>query len=1095
MRFKKLAIAFALASSATVVMAVGVVVEEVQASGAAARSGIKVDDILLSWDRKAHPPANSEACSGALINPLDLKQLQTEQAPRGILVLHGLRGGQPFSLDLPPGSLGIRARPVFDAGDLVTYRAALKSAESGDVEASAAQFEALSDAAIEMGDVQRALWFLQGAAAILEDADEIKNEVRLRRKAITRAEYANIPLLHAWFLHFGAERFRHLGRFDESAELHQQALEIRQKLDEESLAVALSFHQQGVLAWVRGDLRSAEELWQRGMGIRLRQAPGSLVLADSLNNLGLVAAATGAFERSESMNTRCLAIRERLAPDSLAMAQSLTNLGCAAGLRGDRAANEKYQQRALTIIERLAPNSLDVATSVFNLGGVAYGSGDLAAADKHFRRSLEIRQRIEPNGMTVASTLDALATVALRRHDFITAESLNRRALDLRTRLAPDGVDTAQSLRIQGLLAIEMNSLGVAEDSLRQAVKIYVDEAPAGSDTGSCISDLGRVVFLQGNIDEAEALQRRGLAILERVKPHGDAEADALYQLGIVLCDRGQRTEALNLMMRAIDNVEAQAERLGGATEHRAGFRETYMDIYRSGLRLQMEEGHPAEAFSILERSRSHAQLAMLAERDIMFSADIPVELEYRRRKVAAESDRVLADLGRLRAWDKASEDSGQRGVGGMVPSESSHDGDVLYSRLQELRQEQAEIRAQIRNTSPRLASLVYPEPLDLDGTLEMLDPGTVLLAYSVGEKTSYLFVVEADTRSLSVFRLGTNEAELRLQISQFRAQVSEARKNDEELTHLARELSELLLQPGSESIARADRLVIVADGPLHLLPFAALADPLSPESGRFLIEDKPLTVAASATVFSEVKQSRKKRLNVHVVGFGDPLIAVDRQGAPHSQLSWIGQVLGPLPGSRTEVEALGRIFGEASTIWIGKEATEERVKKVGTDATILHMAVHGVVNEKQPMESALVLAIPDTPIPGQDNGLLQVWEIFEQVRLDADLVILSACDTALGREVSGEGLMGLSQAFSYAGSRAVLASLWDIADTSTAELMQRFYRNLRSGMTTNQALRRAQLELIRAPLECEADDESTCELDFRHPFYWAAFQLMGDWQ
>lgn len=1091
----------ALAFTASTAMAVGIVVEELAALGAAAKAGIKVDDIILSWDRRACPPAHPDPASGELIIPLDLNELQTEQAPRGTLVLHGLRGGQAFSVDIPPGSLGVGARPVCDEADLVAYRTALRAAESGDLRLSIAQFEALSEKALETGEVQKGIWFLHRLAGILKGADTTENEFRVRQKAITMAENADLPSLHAWLLHLGAERLRHLGRFDEAAEYHQQALEIRQELAEESLGVALSFHQQGVLAWVRGDPKSAEKLWQRGMDIRLDQAPGSLVLAKSLNNLGFIAAATGDFDRSEDLNRRCLLIRERLAPGSLDVAQSLTNLGFAASYRGDEAANEQFQRQALVILEHLAPNSLEVATSVFNLGGAAYARGDLTAADQHFRRALEIRQNLEEDGLAVAGVNNALAAVSLQRHDFDTAEIFNRRALEIRVRLAPDGLDTAESLLTQGLLATEKNNLSVAEDSLRQAAAMYERAAADGIDTGICLSDLGRVVFRLGRIDEAELLLRRAVAILERSKPQSSAEADALYQLGILLSDRGRRTEALELMMRAVDDVEAQTGRLGGATEYRAGFRERYMDIYRDSLHLHMLEGHPEEAFAILERSRSNTQLAMLAERDIMFSADIPVELERRRRKAAAEFDRVSAEIGQLRAWDRASGTPGQRGVGGLVPSEEPKESEkpdgaeLLFSRLQELRHEQAEIRAEIRNTSPRLASLVYPQPLDLEGTLDMLDPGTVLLAYSVGERSSYLFVVEVDRSSLSVFPLGANEAELRMLISQYRARVQQGQRDDERLTQLARELSDTLLGPGAESIARADRLVIAADGPLHLLPFAALTDPLSPESGRFLIERKSLTIVASATVFAEMKQRRRKRPNPHVVGFGDPVVTVDGQGISSSELSWIGQRLGPLPGSRKEVEALGRVFGKASTIWIGTEATEERVKKVGTGAAILHMAVHGVVNENQPMESALVLATPATENPGRDNGLLQVWEVFEQLRLDADLVVLSACDTALGREVSGEGLMGLSQAFSYAGSRAVLASLWGIADASTAELMQRFYDNLRSGKTTSQALRAAQLELIRAPLKCGADDESGCELDFRHPYYWAAFQLMGDWQ
>jgi CHAT domain-containing protein len=128
------------------------------------------------------------------------------------------------------------------------------------------------------------------------------------------------------------------------------------------------------------------------------------------------------------------------------------------------------------------------------------------------------------------------------------------------------------------------------------------------------------------------------------------------------------------------------------------------------------------------------------------------------------------------------------------------------------------------------------------------------------------------------------------------------------------------------------------------------------------------------------------------------------------------------------------------------------------------------------------VFTIPDKPREGQDNGLLQAWEIFENVRIDADLVTLSACESGLGKEMGGEGLIGLTRAFQYAGARSILASLWMVEDQSTAELMKRFYGYLKSGKTKDEALRLAQIDLIHSP-------------NFSRPRDWAAFELIGDWK
>jgi CHAT domain-containing protein len=225
------------------------------------------------------------------------------------------------------------------------------------------------------------------------------------------------------------------------------------------------------------------------------------------------------------------------------------------------------------------------------------------------------------------------------------------------------------------------------------------------------------------------------------------------------------------------------------------------------------------------------------------------------------------------------------------------------------------------------------------------------------------------------------------------------------------------------------------------------------------------------------------------VVAFGDPrypasVTAAESPGDPalRSLLTRNRAALSPLPATRGEVEQLAALYGDAAATFVGEQATEERVKQLAPQARILHFATHGLLDERFPLDSALALSIPEAPGGEQENGLLQAWEIFERLRLHADLVTLSACDTALGKEAGGEGLVGLTRAFQYAGARSILASLWSVGDASTGELMERFYRYLRAGQSKDEALRRAQLDLLREPATA-------------HPFHWAAFEVIGDWR
>ncbi|MET0555231.1 MAG: CHAT domain-containing protein, partial [Vicinamibacteria bacterium] len=299
-------------------------------------------------------------------------------------------------------------------------------------------------------------------------------------------------------------------------------------------------------------------------------------------------------------------------------------------------------------------------------------------------------------------------------------------------------------------------------------------------------------------------------------------------------------------------------------------------------------------------------------------------------------------------------------------------------------------------------------------------------------------------------------------------------------------QLGRALLGPVAERVARAERVLVVGDGPLHLIPFAALGDPGSTRF-RYLVEARPVHMAASATVFAELKKGRSPRRDTRLVAFGDPDYApatasASRPGARLRSAQERGLDLRALPASREEVEGLTRLYPGASRAYVGREATEERAKGVGADASLLHFACHGFADERSPLDSGLALSVPGAWREGHDNGLLQAWEVFEQVRIDADLVTLSACGTALGKEVSGEGILGLTRAFQYAGARSVLASLWAVNDDSTADLMRRFYGHLKRGRSKDHALRAAQLELIRGGA-------------FAHPGRWAAFTLIGDWR
>jgi CHAT domain-containing protein len=287
--------------------------------------------------------------------------------------------------------------------------------------------------------------------------------------------------------------------------------------------------------------------------------------------------------------------------------------------------------------------------------------------------------------------------------------------------------------------------------------------------------------------------------------------------------------------------------------------------------------------------------------------------------------------------------------------------------------------------------------------------------------------------------------------------------------------------------LAGATRILIVPDGPLQILPFAALLR----DRKHYLMEWKPIHTAVSLTVYAELKTTAAVREpnGAQLTAFGDPKYPpadpMQTTTARKLELRSVverGQALAPLPFSRDEVNAIAGLFPNHSQVFLGDDATEQNAKNVGTGTRYLHFATHAILDDRFPLNSALVLTIPDHLSEGQENGLLEAWEILEQVHLNADLVTLSACKTGLGKEVKGEGLIGLTRAFQYAGAHSVLASLWSIPDVSTAEFMKRFYGHLKEGKGKDQALQQAQIDFLHLR-------------QFSRPLYWAAFFIDGDWR
>jgi CHAT domain-containing protein/Tfp pilus assembly protein PilF len=744
----------------------------------------------------------------------------------------------------------------------------------------------------------------------------------------------------------------------------------------------------------------------------------------------------------------------------------------------------------------LAPGSLDVATSLNNLGIVAQERGDLAKAEQYHRQALEIQEQLAPRSLAVTTSLNSLGIVAKERGELAKADQYHRRALEIRERLAPGSLDVAESLNNLGVVADKRGDLGRADQYYRQGLEIHEKLAPGSLNVAESLGNLGIVAQERGELTKADQYFRQALTIREKLAPGRIETAQLLADLAAVLRGRQQPEVAAQFYARAVSALESQTGHLGGSEEVRSGFRANHSHIYREYVDLLLGQNQPAQAFEILERSRTQTMVEMLmaAHIDIRKGADEGLLQQERslRELLAAKSDHRLRLLGEK---DKEKQVA------------------AFTSEIEDLEKQYQDVEERLRATSPTYADLTQPQPLGVSEIQQLLDAETVVLEYSLGEKRSHVFVVTPT--SVNVYEL-PKQAEIESAVKGMYGYLSSrsaAVPGEAQEREAAAKLGRMILTPVAARI-QGKRLLIVSDGALQYIPFAALP---SPDSGvgsnAPLVAQHEIVNLPSASILAVLRRevSTRKAAPKAVLVMADPVFdsqderlhgsfpaaktgdvsinlsqstdqfSLDRSarevGAVHDG------IFPRLPFSRREAEAIYATAapGDATQALDFDASKATAMSHELRDYKIVHLATHGLVNSEHPALSGLVFSLIDRKGQNED-GFLSLSDIYN-LELNADLVVLSACQTALGKEIKGEGLIGITRGFMYAGSPRVMASLWKVDDEATAELMKKFYEGiLRNGQRPAEALRAAQMWMLRQPR-------------WKAPYYWAGFILQGEWE
>ena len=807
-----------------------------------------------------------------------------------------------------------------------------------------------------------------------------------------------------------------------------------------------------------GDAGDALAAYERGLELS-REAGDRVQQSQALNSLGRLRSMLGRPLQALDDFKAALDLARSSRRDSIE-AEILSNLGSLYQDLGMPHDALEHFARAREIFRVLEDGERE-AIALNNLGNLLFQLGALEDARELLEKSLPLQHDPRNRAMTLVS----LSRVAEELGDLDEAAAQIGKALELQ-RQARHRAGEAESLRAQGLLLLDTGDAARAEARLREALGIY-RELGRRSRAAAARRGLARALAVQGRTGAAREEYEESLRQAEELGDVG-AQALTLAEQGRLEQRDGNLPAARERFEAALGLMESFRSEVSGdrlRASHFATVRETYegyvdvlMQLHRAGPRQGLE----ARAFEVAEQSRARGLLDVLARARVDTRDGDPglMERELRlRRELHAK-----AALRLTLAEDEASQ------------ARSRALGEEIEALTAEHRIVEARLTAGSSYESLRQPSIPIRQ---IQG---LLDGQTVLLEYLVAEPRSYLWVVGSS--SLQAFEL-PGRGELGKVARSFHERLKSP--GDRDAASQRKDgalLSRLVLGPALEAIA-GRRLVIVADGALQYVPFAAL--PVRDAQGSLvpLVVEHEIAFLPSAAVLQEIRMAGAGRPQrpASIAVLADP--AYDRlQKRPRriEELATRGSALARLTWTRQEAEGI-RAAAEGREVLLatGHDATRELVTSGRLEPfRALHFATHGILDSEHPELSMLALSQSDAQ--GQPlNGFLSLQDLYS-LRLQADLVVLSGCETGLGRELRGEGLVGLTHGFLHAGASQVVASLWPVRDRAAAELMQRFYSSmLRDGRRPTAALRAAQIEIWK-------------QRRWRDPYFWAAFVAQGDW-
>ncbi len=618
----------------------------------------------------------------------------------------------------------------------------------------------------------------------------------------------------------------------------------------------------------------------------------------------------------------------------------------------------------------------------------------------------------------------------------------------------------ATSLAVLAKIAREEGRFDDAQKQYEQSLAISREIHDLSSE-GRALLGLAETARQRGNLEAALARAKDALA-LYRKTAQPDQIAAALTSEGKTLRARGDAGAARKALEEAIAETESLRGMLAGAEAESEAFFEKRIAPYQELTSLLVEQHENVTALATAERASARVLLDVTSRGSSAASAAVLTDTETARQR---DLDRHIAELNRQLSSESSTKDLDEHRLA------------EISDALRDARHARENFDAEIVAAHPELKRNAPAPPITrLEQLAPLVSDGrTAAIKFAVTDTRSYAFVLHrgdnAEAPQLDVVTIEVSRADLGNRASSFRAALA-----DRSLAwqRPARELYDLLLGRAEPLCANANRLIIAPDGPLWEVPFLALVD----ARNRPIAETAAVSVAPSLSALLEDSRHDSKAPPDNVAVFANPSVANTPNAIAAATSELVKSRWRPLPEMEKQARAIQRLYPDNSVqTFIGDAAREETAKRELPRAALIEFATHGVLNNRAPLYSYLLLS--QSHLAAGEDGLLEGRELM-RMQLRARLAILCGCETARGRIGAGEGVIGLSWSLLVAGCPSTIVSQWKVEEAATTPLMLALHRELLAGTPKDEALRRAAIELRKNER-------------YRHPFYWAPFVLVGD--